>query len=99
MIFLSCQKQNIYDVVIYGATSAGISAAVETARTGKNLIIINSNNHIGGLTTGGLGATDIGNKQVIGDFSREFYQNIKKYYDKPENWRWQNPLDYRQIEI
>lgn len=96
MIFLSCQKQNIYDVVIYGATSAGISAAVETARTGKNLIIINSNNHIGGLTTGGLGATDIGNKQVIGGFSREFYQNIKKYYDKPENWRWQNPLDYRQ---
>jgi hypothetical protein len=44
---------------------------------------------IGGLTTGGLGQTYIGNKQAIGGISREFYQNIKKYYDNPANWTWQ----------
>ncbi|HBC30762.1 MAG TPA: xanthan lyase [Clostridiales bacterium] len=93
----SCsQKQQTYDIVIYGATSAGISAAVETARSGKTVIIVNPDNHVGGLTTGGLGSTDIGNKQVIGGFSREFYRNIKKYYDKPENWRWQNSNEYLQ---
>lgn len=90
----SCLKNKAYDVVIYGATSAGIIAAVETARSGKTVIIINPNDHIGGLTTGGLGSTDIGNKKVIGGISREFYQRIKKYYENPDNWKWQKPSEY-----
>lgn len=90
----SFSKNKAYDVVIYGATSAGIIAAVETARSGKTVIIINPNDHIGGLTTGGLGSTDIGNKNVIGGISREFYQRIKKYYENPDNWKWQKPSEY-----
>jgi hypothetical protein len=50
---------------------------------------------LGGLTTGGLGQTDIGNKQVIGGISREFYQNIRKYYEESENWVWQENSDYK----
>jgi hypothetical protein len=42
---------------------------------------------IGGLTTGGLGWTDIGNKQVIGSFAREFYRRVKEHYDKPASWK------------
>lgn len=89
-------KDKEYDIVIYGGTSAGISAAIQSSRMGKTVVLIEPSSRIGGLTTGGLGATDIGNKQVIGGISREFYQNIKKYYEKPENWKWQNPDEYFQ---
>lgn len=88
------QKQHTYDVVIYGGTSAGISAAIQTSRMGKKVVLIEPTNRIGGLTTGGLGQTDIGNKHVIGGVSREFYQNIKKYYDDSKNWKWQKREEY-----
>jgi hypothetical protein len=90
-------KDKEYDIVIYGGTSAGISAAIQSSRMGKTVVLIEPSYRIGGLTTGGLGATDIGNKQVIGGISREFYQNIKKYYEKPGNWKWQNPEENFQI--
>jgi len=88
--------QKEYDIVIYGGTSAGIAAAIQASRMGKTVILIEPSSRIGGLTTGGLVATDIGNKQAVGGISREFYQNIKKYYSKKENWKWQDPDDYMQ---
>lgn len=90
---LSSQCQS-YDIVIYGGTSAGVAAAIQSSRLGKSVILIEPSNHVGGLTTGGLGATDIGNKQAIGGISKEFYVNIKKYYDDPANWKWQKRADY-----
>lgn len=83
-----------YDIVIYGATSAGIAAAIQSSRMGKSTVLIEPTNRIGGLTTGGLGQTDIGNKQAIGGISREFYENIKRYYDNPANWKWQKKIEY-----
>jgi hypothetical protein len=83
------------DVVIYGGTSAGISAAIQTARLGKSVILIEPTNRLGGLTTGGLGQTDIGNKQVIGGIAREFYQNISRYYEDSANWIWQMRSEYK----
>jgi len=83
-----------YDIVIYGGTSAGIAAAIQSARSGNSVLLIEPTQRIGGLTTGGLGATDIGNKQAIGGISREFYQNILKYYAQPENWKWQESSEY-----
>jgi hypothetical protein len=62
--------QKDYDVVIYGGTSAGIAAAIQSSRMGKTVVLIEPTSRIGGLTTGGLGATDIGNKQAIGGISR-----------------------------
>lgn len=84
-----------FDIVIYGGTSAGISAAIQSSRMGKSVVLIEPSQRIGGLTTGGLGQTDIGNKQAIGGISREFYQNIRRYYDDPENWNWQEPDEYQ----
>jgi len=96
-IFFDLQgKDKEYDMVIYGGTSAGIASAIQGSRMGKTVVLIEPSSRIGGLTTGGLGATDIGNKQVIGGISREFYRNIKKYYEKPENWKWQKPEEYNQ---
>jgi len=86
--------QNEYDIVIYGGTSAGIAAAIQSSRMGRTILLIEPSSRIGGLTTGGLGATDIGNKQAIGGISREFYQNIRKYYNDPVNWEWQIKKEY-----
>ena len=83
-----------FDIVIYGGTSAGVAAAIQAGRMGKSVVLIEPTNRVGGLTTGGLGQTDIGNKQAIGGISREFYENIKKYYDDPNNWKWEKPTDY-----
>ena len=96
VIFTAESKGQVsYDIVIYGGTSAGVAAAIQSSRMGKSVVLIEPTNRIGGLTTGGLGQTDIGNKQAIGGISREFYQNIKKYYDNPENWKWQTKAEYR----
>lgn len=89
------EKQASADLVIYGGTSAGISAAIQSARLGKSVILLEPTHRLGGLTTGGLGQTDIGNKQVIGGIAREFYQNIKKYYQYDNNWDWQKRSEYR----
>ncbi|HLO79503.1 MAG TPA: FAD-dependent oxidoreductase [Chitinophagaceae bacterium] len=89
------QPASNYDIVIYGGSSAGVSAAIQASRLGKKVVLIEPTNRIGGLTTGGLGQTDIGNKQAIGGIAREFYQNVKKYYQQPENWKWQQAVEYR----
>lgn len=81
------QSINNFDLVIYVGTSAGISAAIQASRMGKTVVLIEPTSRIGGLTTGGLGQTDIGNKQAIGGIAREFYQDVKKYYHQPENWK------------
>lgn len=75
-----------YDLVIYGGTSAAIAAAVQAKRMNKTVIVVSPDKHLGGLSSGGLGWTDSGNKAAIGGISREFYQRIKAHYDKPESW-------------
>jgi hypothetical protein len=82
------------DVVIYGGTSGGVTAAIQTARMGRTAILIEPTKFLGGLTTGGLGATDIGNKKAIGGMSREFYGNVHRYYSDPAKWKQQTREDY-----
>jgi hypothetical protein len=82
------------EVIIYGGTSAGVVAAVQSVRMGKRVILVGPDTHLGGLSSGGLGWTDTGNKSVIGSLSREFYHRIWQQYQKPENWRHQNSEEY-----
>src|SRR5262245_51664023 len=74
------------DIVIYGGTSSGIIAAIQAKRVGKNVVLIEPSTHLGGLTTGGLGATDIGNKAAIGGLAREFYHRVWKHYQSDSAW-------------
>ena len=89
------QSGRIYDVVIYGGTSAAVSAAVQ-ARMGKTVVIVWPDKHLGGLSSGGLGFTDTGNKAVIGGLAREFYHRVWQHYDQPEAWKWQKREGVRQ---
>jgi len=74
------------DIVIYGGTSGGITAAIQAAREGRTAVLIEPTKFLGGLTTGGLGATDIGNKKAIGGLSREFYAAVGSYYADDKKW-------------
>ena len=68
------------DVCIYDGTAAGLAAAVQTARLGKTAVIAEPGRHLGGMTSGGLGATDIGNKRAIGGIAREFCHRVAQHY-------------------
>ena len=68
------------DVCVYGGTSGGVIAAVAAARLGKTASLVLVNNHVGGLTSGGLGVTDIGNANSIGGMAHEFYLRVGQAY-------------------
>lgn len=74
------------DVVVYGGTSAGVVAAIQAQRMGKHAVLLVFGRHVGGMTTGGLGLTDSGNKIAIGGLSRAFYGHIGRHYGQEEQW-------------
>jgi len=84
----------VYDVVVYGGTSGGVTSAIQAAKMGKSVVLIEPSAHIGGLTSGGLGATDIGNKAAIGGLSREFYRKIGEHYLQPSAWKFGGHQSY-----
>jgi hypothetical protein len=70
------------DVVVYGGNAGGVIAAVAAAREGKSAVIIEPGKHVGGMVSGGLGATDTGNRGAIGGYAREFFSRVRAYYEK-----------------
>ena len=84
------------DVCIYGGTAGGVAAAVQAERMGKRVVIAEFGSHLGGMTSGGLGATDIGNKAAIGGIAREFYQLVAKHYTKDQSWTLEKREHYFQ---
>lgn len=74
------------DVCVYGGTSAGVIAAYAAAKMNKKVLLIEPGNRLGGLSTGGLGFTDIGNKYVVTGLARDFYRRIGQHYSKFEQW-------------
>lgn len=90
----ACSQAPQYDLVVYGCTSGAITSAVQAKKMGKSVIMVCPEKHLGGLTAGGLGWTDSGNKAVIGGLSREFYHRVWQHYDKAEAWKWQKREEY-----
>ena len=85
------------DVVIYGGTSAAVTAAVQVAKMGKKVIVVSPDKHLGGLSASGLGWTDTGDKSVIGGLARNFYHRLYLHYQKEESWKWQESSDYGNV--
>ena len=82
------------DIVIYGSSPAALSAAVQAKRMGSSAVIVSPETRIGGLTTGGLGQTDIGNKRAFGGIALEFYRDVAAWYADGRHWKWQKPEAY-----
>lgn len=83
---LHAQQPTTVDVCVYGGTSAGVMAAYAAKKAGKSVLLIEPGQHLGGLSAGGLGATDIGNKFAVTGLARDFYRRIGKHYGKLEQW-------------
>ncbi len=77
------------DLCVYGGTSGGVMAAVQAKRLGYRVVLLVFANRIGGLTAGGLGATDIGNKAAIGGLSRDFYKKVGEKYGEDISWKFE----------
>lgn len=86
LLLAGCSRSRTYDVCVYGSTSAGVVAAYSAAQCGKSVVLIEPTEHVGGMTTGGLGFTDIGNKQVIKGVAKEFYRKVGRHYGRLEQW-------------
>ncbi len=92
LLFLFCtssvaaQEIISVDICVYGASSGGVIAAVTAARLGKKVILVTPEAHPGGMSSGGLGNTDIGNKSAITGLARDFYRRVGRHYRKPEQW-------------
>ena len=87
-LFTGCKSTPTeeYDICIYGGTSAGVIAAYSAKMMNKKVLLIEPQNRLGGLTSGGLGFTDIGNKQVVTGLSKDFYRRLGTHYGKLEQW-------------
>ena len=95
----SCVQLPTYDLVVYGGTSGGVVAAVAAARAGRSVVLVEPSAHLGGMTSAGLGATDIGNKRAIGGMARDFYRAVRRHYDAPTSWTLETRADYRGIGL
>ena len=81
LLFIPCTdvrgaQQADYDIVIYGGTAAAVTAAIQARQMDRSVVIVSPDKHLGGLSSGGLGYTDTGNKAVIGGLAREFYHRV-----------------------
>jgi hypothetical protein len=83
---VSAQIPNKVDICIYGGSSAGVIAAYTAKKMGKSVLLIEPGRHLGGLSSGGLGFTDIGNKFAISGLALDFYRRIGRHYGKFEQW-------------
>lgn len=82
------------DVVVYGDASGGVAAAVQAARMGKRTLLISQYGHLGGMTSSGLGWTDIGDATILGGICREFYQRVYDHYQSPAAWVFEDRADF-----
>lgn len=91
------QAENSYDIVVYGGTSGGITAAIQSARMGRTVLLIEPSSHLGGMTTGGLVWTDFGVEGAVGGLSGEFYQRVTQHYKSDAAWKVNDPAKDRLL--
>jgi FAD dependent oxidoreductase len=86
------------DLVVYGATAAGVMTSYSAAREGLRVVLLEPGAHLGGMVTGGLSATDLGRYTIIGGYARDFYMKAASHYgvgdlDQPAHWRSEPHVD------
>lgn len=79
------------DIVIYGGTSAGVTAALQAAKMGKSVVLISPKQHLGGMTSNGLGWVDVNRPKAIGGLAHTYFNEVWKYYQQPSSWIWETP--------
>ncbi len=77
-------KTHDFDVVIYGASPAAVSAAVQARKMGRTAGVFVFRRHVGGMSSSGLSDVDYGKKESIGGMARKvFLDFFKKQVQSP----------------
>lgn len=84
------------EIVVYGGTSAGVIAAVHAAEAGRDVLLIEPTDHLGGMTSNGLGWTDLGRDGTLGGRALEFYRRVHDHYQQPSAWNQQSAVQFEQ---
>jgi len=71
------------DVCVFGATAAGVAAAVGACSTGADVVLVEPGRHLGGMVSGGLSWSGVGDIRVLGGFAARFYELVAAHYDVP----------------
>ena len=98
LMFTSCRDNKDYDLCVYGGSASGIMTAYSAACRGLDVIVVEPTCRLGGLTTGGLGLTDIGNKQVVKGLGLDFYRKVGAHYGVLEQWVFEPSVALNIIE-
>ncbi|GHS91625.1 xanthan lyase [Bacteroidia bacterium] len=88
-----------YDICVYGESASGVIASIQAARMGKKVVLVSKNNHLGGLVTSGLTATDMNRSDLIGGITKEFYSRLYAYYLNPEAWKNQDRATFMESTL
>lgn len=86
ILSMAAKSQETYDICVYGGTSGGVIAAYTAKKMGKSVLLIEPGKHLGGMSSGGLGYTDIGNKYAVTGLGIDFYRRVGKHYGQFESW-------------
>lgn len=86
VISITARSQQVYDICVYGGTSGGVMAAYTAKKMGKSVLLVEPGKHLGGMTSGGLGYTDIGNKYAVTGLGIDFFRRVGRHYGQFESW-------------
>ena len=86
---LCAAEVKTFDLVVYGATACGVMTAVAASREGLRVALVDPGHHVGGMVAGGLSSSDVGNPNVIGGLSREFFERVGQHYAEPIEWHFE----------
>src|SRR5258705_1657577 len=73
-------KAQSSDLVVYGGTASGVITAYSAAREGLHVVLLEPRAHLGGMVTGGLSATDLGQFNRIRGYAPDFYIQAAIHY-------------------
>lgn len=91
---LIAKEERSADIVVYGGTSSGIAAVREATSHGHSVILVVPEKFLGGMMTGGLGASDKGVYWTVGGLARSFFEDVYKHYEDPKTWTRETRPEY-----
>lgn len=93
----AAEQSVLAEVVVYGDASGGVVAAVQAARMGKRTVLVSQYGHLGGMTSSGLGWTDLGNPAILGGIAREFYHRLYLHYQDDSAWVFESRGEFQNL--